>query len=759
MPRTPLVLACLALALGCGKKPAPPAANPGGGDNPAAEQSDRDRWLAALKTGRSDARQDAADALAELAEEDAEIIPALVEALKDKTNAGPGKTFAAQVNSTREAAVIALLRCGPEGEAALRDKGYPILRTGLADPNPAVREHTAYTIGLLGPKAKTLAPDLQKLCTDPDPRVRTAAFDALRSVGVADPVALAALLNHQDPEVARPAAELVPVVTEMPAEAVPPLAAALGSEDELIRSAAAEGLAAAGPKAAPAAPQLVEAIKRHYPEQFDPMARSGGSERAYWVALARIGEPAVAPAAGLLGHPNTLVRALAARTLGEIGPPAKSAAPELKKALSDRYAEVAFEAASALCRIGEGQAEAVELVRRALDADDRLVPAAAIGVIPRMGEAGKPLVPLALAKLADPNPNTRYAAVRLVGALDPAEGAKAAAEVAKLAADPFPEIRRQVGLVLEKLGPAAAPAAGALGGALAAEKDELTRDQFVDALVAMGPGAKPALPALVPLIGNPDVPLLLRVKVATAAAVADPASPEVAAALVKGLDDPDPTLQAAAARALAKLDPLPPDAVAALVKLAKSTRPYGPRAAALRALAEAGTRVAAAKADLDALAAGPIPGLATWAKVARIAADGDVTKAAPVVRAGLTDKNPQVRATAAGALELVGGPDPGDLPPLLRLLREPNPATKEAAAHAVGRLGPGAKDAVPRLARLLSDKDSEVRVAAAEALGRIGPAALPAAAKLREASTEPLVAAAARKALDRIGVKDEPPLR
>ena len=148
-------------------------------------------YRAALKTGRADARRDAADALAELAEEDAEVVPALVELLRDKSNAGPGKTLAAQVSSTREAAVVALLRCGPTGEAALRDKGYPILRDGLADPSPAVREHTAYTIGLLGPKAKTLAPDLQKLCTNPDARVRGAAFDALRSVGGADPVGLA----------------------------------------------------------------------------------------------------------------------------------------------------------------------------------------------------------------------------------------------------------------------------------------------------------------------------------------------------------------------------------------------------------------------------------------------------------------------------------------------------------------------------------------------------------------------------------------
>ena len=73
-------------------------------------------------------------------------------------------------------------------------------------------------------------------------------------------------------------------------------------------------------------------------------------EMAYWRALAKIGEPAVAPTAELLGHSNALVRALAARTLGELGPVAKPAAGKLRDALKDRFGFVAVEAACALCR-------------------------------------------------------------------------------------------------------------------------------------------------------------------------------------------------------------------------------------------------------------------------------------------------------------------------------------------------------------------------------------------------------------------------
>jgi HEAT repeat protein len=226
----------------------------------------------------------------------------------------------------------------------------------------------------------------------------------------------------------------------------------------------------------------------------------------------------------------------------------------------------------------------------------------------------------------------------------------------------------------------------------------------------------------------------------------------VAAALVKSATDPDQAVRSAVAAALGKVNPLPPDALAALVKMAKSDSKTVVRSAAVQALATAGPRAKAAKPDLEAISTGQMTGLALWAKVALAAIDGDVQKAAPTVRAGLTDRSSSARAAAAEAL-LVIGPTAADLPVLLKLLRDANSTTKAAAARNVAKLGPAAKDAVPSLVRLLDDRESETRIAAAEALGAIGPASAPAVRKLKELRNEPLAKATAQKAIEKIEKK------
>jgi HEAT repeat protein len=746
----------LIVAAGCGKKPAPPppADDPGpGAPAPAADPAaERNKLLSGLKSTNQQVRQTAIEDLSWLAEDDPAVLPALLDLLRDKTTAGPGRTLANQINSTREAAALAILKC-TNGAKVMKEKGLAVLREGLSDPSAPVREHTAYTIGLLGPLARPLAPDVQKLCTDPDANVRGVAFDTLRVTGIADPVALVKLLRSDNEEVIRLAAELIPLIPDMPAAAVGPLAEALAADNSNVRAAAAEGLAAAGPKAAPAAPALADAVTKIYPAEFDPKtARFDGPENSYWKALARIGEAAVGPTAKLLEHSNMLVRSLAARTLGEIGAPAKPAKDALKKALKDPTINVSAEAAIALVKLGEPPQDSLDLMRRAIDVPDGRIAQYAIEALPRMGDAGKPLVPQAVAKVGDANPFTRYAAVALVGQLPPAEATKYAAEVGTLATDEVADVRRTVGRVLEQIGPAGAPAAEALGKALPGEKEEDVRNQFVEALVAMGPGAKPALPGLLPLVAGKGLLPHLRTRAAGAAVAADPASPAVAAALVKAAADDEPAVRVAAADAMGRLDPLPPDALGTLAKLAKSDPKYGPRVAALRAMTTAGPRAKPARAELDAIATGQQPGLALWAKVAQAAIDGDAKAAAPVVRAGLTDRNVQARAAAAESL-LVIGPAPADLPALLKLLMEVNGATKLAAAKGVGTFGPAAKDAVPQLKRLLDDKEAEVRIAAADALGQIGPASKPAVARLKELRSDPLAKFAAQRALDKIGAK------
>jgi HEAT repeat protein len=387
----------IVLSIGCGKKQ-PPASEPADadskGETPPPEvntAANRTKLVNNVKSSNQKFRRDAAEELSGLVDTDPEAITALLELLKDKTTSGQGKIIATQINSTREAAARALLAGGPKGETALKDKGFAILREGLRDPQPAIREHTAYTIGHLGPFGRPLSADVMKLCKDPDTYVYGSAFDALSLIGVTDVPGFVALLNDENREIGKLAAEQVPTFTDIPSAAIPPLTVALGNEDTMIRQNAAAALMQAGPKAAAATGALVEAIKKSYPNKFDlTKPYEPGGETVYWSALAGIGEAAVTPTAELLGHTNAIVRAYAAETLGEIGAPAKPAADKLKAALKDRtISNVSIEAACALCAIGEGKPESVELVKQLIEFPD-VTAQFAIAAIPRMGEAGKP---------------------------------------------------------------------------------------------------------------------------------------------------------------------------------------------------------------------------------------------------------------------------------------------------------------------------------------------------------------------------------
>jgi HEAT repeat protein len=715
----------------------------------------RSKLINNLKSSNQKTRREAAEELSGSVNTDPEAVATLLELLKDKTTTGLGKILPTQINSTREAAARALLAGGPKGEDALKDKGFAILRDGLNDPQPAIREHTAYTIGRLGPLARPLSPDVMKLCVNSDENIRGRAFDALGSIGVTDVPGFAELLNHENREVGKLAAELIPTFMDIPSAAIPPLTVALGSEEASIRTGAAAGLVIAGPKAAAAASALTEAIKKHYTTKFDlNVPYEPGSEMVFWQALVKIGEPAVAPTADLLTYANPIVRAYAAKTLGEIGAPSKPAADKLKAALKDTtIVNVPIEAACALCIIGEGKDDAVQLVKQAME-QPTFAAQIAIEVIPRMGEAGKPLIPIAVGKLGSENPFARFAAVGLVGTLPPAEATTFAAELGKLATDRVPEIRYRVGLVLEKLGKAAAPAADALGKALGEEKVETIRDQFFDALIAMGPGAKPALPTLMPLTQEKSLPPLRRIRVIAAIAAADPTSKEVMTALIVAADDKEEAIRTASATALGKLDPLPPEALAKLVALAKSDARSNPRLAAIRALALAAPRAKSARGEIEAIAAGPQPGLALWAKVGLAKMDGDITKTSAAIRAALTDRIYPARAAAAEILLLIG-PAMSDLPVLIKLLKDTDSNTRQAAARCIGFLGPKAKEAIPQLLSLLNDNFTEVRIAAVEALGEMGTAGLSAVEKLKALRGDLLVEFAARKALEKLGVSDK----
>ncbi len=763
--RRAVVLLAFAVAAGCGKKPAaPPPDAEAPADTPTAPSPpERDQYLTTLKTKRGEPQLKAADKLAALAESDPAVIDGLVELLRDKTNAGAKQTHPQRVGSTREAAATLLARCGPAGEKALAERGLPVLREGLSDKDAAVREHTAYTLGRLGTLAKPVAPYLQRLCTDPDPRVAEVAFDAVAAVGVGDVGAFAPLLTHKDEATRRRAAEVIGLLPEVPADAVPSLARALADPDPFVRAAAGSGIAAANGKGVTAATgeALGAAIQASYPAKAeDEPMRLDGPEYVFWSALKGCGRHAVKPAVELLGHGNPLVRQLAARVLGELGADAKPAADALRKSLADDYANVALEAGCSLVRLGEKTDAVDALVRAALASLNPGVAAEAISAVGRMGPAGAAHHAAVLGKLDSPLPDARYYALGFVATLPPADRAKHLPAVGKLLGDEEPLIRGRAAGVVEELGPAGAPAAAALGTALSKEAEPGVQEQLVNAIAAIGPGAKAAVGPLLPLIADRAAGSAFREKVIMTAVSLDPASPDVAAAVKRGATATDLEVRCAAAKALGTLNPLPPDAPALLGKMARSDPQTEGRLAALRGLAAAGPRAKAARADAVHVAANGQPGVDVWAKVAVAAMDGDVRTAAPEVRAKLTHRNPNVRAAAAGALVLVG-PTAADVPALTRILGDAVAAGRAGAAASLARVGEPAKVAVPRLAPLLTDSDATVRVAAADAVAAIGPAAAPAIPRLREAlrefATDPPTVVAVRRALARLGAEPEAP--
>lgn len=727
---------------------------PQGGQVSDKREALAERHWKALASSSEQARR---EAIAYLAQQGAQgdTIARLISLLSDPNTAGVGKSRSGRIGSTREAAARTLLALGEAGEAALRQQGVAVLRAGLRDRQAAVREHSAYTLGLLGSLAQAAADDLLEACRDEQAEVRRAALDALRHVGVGNTRKYVQLLVHPDGEVARLAAELVSLVSQVPPETVETLRQALRSTDEEVRTAAARLLMRLGSAAAPAIPELIAAIRQSYPPMLDPAQPAIfrlGADLAYWQALAAIGAPATTATGELLQHDHPLVRYLAAYTLGEIGPAAADVAREpLKKVLQDPFADVAIEAACALIRLGAAQDEARKLLQAAMDVPN-VVALSAIAALPRLGEGAKELIPQALARLDSDNPYARYAAVGLIATLPPEQAQRYLPQLGRLTADSETLIRQQVAAVLQQLGPLAGPAASAVAQAWQRETEEALRDAWIDALLAMAGQAQPALDVLLQAAADDQLPVARRLRIIAALPQVGGADPRVVQSLLQLTQQKDADLRVAAARALGQVPSLPVEAVQRLATMAQTDNRLPPRRAALLALIATGPQALKANSALQALAERTPPdALALLAQVAHAKASKQPGRARQLLRAALSSPQADVRGAAVEAL-LLFSPTFAELPALQRLLSEPNAEVRAAAAQAIGQLGPVAHAAVPALTHLLDDPDPVVQAAAIDALGRLGPAAQAAVDKLRRLSDHPTLAPAVRRTLAKLGV-------
>jgi len=457
----------------------------------------------------------------------------------------------------------------------------------LRDPPPAVPPAPAQ----MPAKGKAVAlalpppaPDLVKLLSDPDARIRRRAALAVGHVGLSDGVTpLLTLLGDNESEVRQMAAFALGLIGDRRARER--LVTALGDGSPLVEASAAEALgligdASAAPAVAAMADRVARAgalsgplgpedpendVRRDTPaaayrlalfalvrlKAYDQLAiaalDASGQPRAKWwpvaYALQRIEDPRAAPALRtLVGASEPYTRAFAVKGLGALKDP--SVVPVLLPLVTSADRPVAVEAIRALGRIGDPRAAPPLLKLVQGPKPDPLMRLEAIRALGGIHARG--VIDDILDAVADPDPLVRASALQAAASIDP-EGFVPV--LAGLDPDPIWSVR----------------------ASLASTLGTLTSDI--------------ALPRLTAMLDDKDqrvIPSVLASLVKLRAPTAD----TIALARLRA---DDPVVRAAAAAAVGQLKPSNgAQALAAAYRDGQRDATYLARAAALAALARYG---------------------------------------------------------------------------------------------------------------------------------------------------------------------------
>ena len=514
----------------------------------------------------------------------------------------------------------------------------------LRDPAPEVAP--LLPVVRRGEKAPAVVPppappDLVRLLSDGEARVRRRAALAIGRVGSRDGVApLVTVLGDPDPEVRQMAAFALGLVGDKSAR--DPLVAALGDESPLVQGSAAEALGLVGDVGAAdavgrLASQIVQSgvlteppaedadARRDLPasafrlaiyalvrlKAYDQLARavldpSGQPKVRWWpvaYALQRIDDKrALAALLTLAKEAHPYTRAFAVKGLG--GLKDASAVPTLVGLLSSRDRAVVIETVRALGRIGDA-ATAPALLKliqtKDTDASVRVEAVGALGTI-----HAPSVTDFLLDSLTDPSPTLRAAALRAVAVLDP----------------------EQFVAVLSGLDP---------------DRDWSVRAALASALGVLPPDS--GLPRLTSMLGDQDQ----RVVSAVLNALVTIRAPNVADVLLQRLEADDPAVRATAADGLGEIKPANgPQALSNAYRAGQRDLTFTARAAALAALTKYGAAAAT-----------------------------------PVLRTALADKDWAVRVRAAMLLKQLDPASAADVDRQIRPALATQPADTYQAARVV----------------------------------------------------------------------------
>jgi HEAT repeat protein len=276
-------------------------------------------------------RQEAATALGRFGPAAADVVPALIEDLKD----------ADVMVRARAASVLAEI--GPAARAAA-----PLLAERLKAPEVAVRVQAARALWRIDRRPEVV-PVLIEILKVPEPSP-SSFWDAVRFLGVIGPPAndaIPALVRHLDLGVENSNGSFFYYPVTDALIAIGPLAAPTlirivndPWEPAAVRREAINALGGLGASAGPAAPDLIRAMKD----------RNNEVRARAMVVLGQLGAKEAVPAL-IEALKDSELCAVAASALGAIGPSAREALPALKRALSNPDPNVRLTFVEALKKI------------------------------------------------------------------------------------------------------------------------------------------------------------------------------------------------------------------------------------------------------------------------------------------------------------------------------------------------------------------------------------------------------------------------
>lgn len=357
------------------------------------------------------------------------------------------------------------------------------------------------------------------------------------------------------------------------------------------------------------------------------------------------------------------------------------------------------------------------------------------------------------ARLDDPDPPRRLAAIKALGAIGP-EASPSIPQLTHALSDRDAWVRCEAAVSLGKIGPAAAgsaPAmfdalrgasglqAGLIAGAIARlgpsvvpplveatrERAGSVRRESLHALGLMGPEARGALGRIEELTRDPDASTR---REAASVLWSISGRPDAASTLIEALRDPDKSERSLSAYRLGLMGPAAASAVPALIGMLEGAEPSD-HEAALNALGRIGPQSLAALPTMLRRSTSSSPGVIPWVVSLASLGPGGV----PVLIEGLDDPDDGIRWTAAAALGKIGDAAGDAVPKLARMSASDRSADRVVASLALWRIARDVR-VVPALAASAGKTDPQAqaeRYAALDALAEIGPPAAEAVPTLR----------------------------